>query len=164
MGLAPLARSYAQVVGDRAFLLFLVGFVLLMTIEFGRGNFIPVHLAHLFQPQTALGVRLDGVQAMSVLTAVNTVMIVALTVPVSTWVKGRDLTRLMAVGFALFAAGFAVLNASLSLPVLIAASVLLSLGELLYVPTRQTLLADMVPVDRRGAYLAVSGQTFTVGK
>ncbi|WP_216326081.1 MDR family MFS transporter [Deinococcus aestuarii] len=164
MGLAPLARSYAQVVGDRPFLLFLVGFVLLMTVEFGRSNFIPVHLARFFPPQTALGVQLSGVQAMSVLTAVNTVMIVAFTVPVSTWVKGRDLTRLMAVGFALFAAGFAVLNASLSLPVLIAASILLSVGELLYVPTRQTLLADLVPEGRRGAYLAVSGQTFTVGK
>lgn len=164
MGLAPLTRSYTQVVRDRPFLLFLVGFLLLLTVEFGRSNFIPVHLAGFFPGQTVLGVHLDGVKAMSVLTAVNTVMIVVLTVPVSTWVKGRDLTRLMGLGFALFALGFAVLNVSLSLPVLIAASVLLSLGELLYVPTRQTLLAGMVPGEQRGAYLAVSGQTFTVGK
>lgn len=164
MGLAPLARNYAQVMGDRPFLLFLAGFLLLMTIEFGRSNFIPVHLAGFFPGQTVLGLHLDGVKVMSVLTAVNTVMIVALTVPVSTWVRGRDLTRLMTLGFGLFALGFAVLNVSLSLPALIAASVLLSLGELLYVPTRQALLADMVPGERRGAYLAVNGQTFTVGK
>ncbi|MBB5234769.1 DHA1 family multidrug resistance protein B-like MFS transporter [Deinococcus budaensis] len=164
MGLGPLARNYAQVMGDRAFRLFLLGFLLLMTIEFGRSNFIPVHLAASFPEQAVLGLTLDGVKAMSVLTAVNTVMIVALTVPVTGWVKGRDRTRLMTVGFGLFALGFAVLNVSLSLPVLIAASVLLSLGELLYVPTRQALLADMVPGERRGAYLAVNGQTFTVGK
>lgn len=50
------------------------------------------------------------------------------------------------------------------LGVLIAASAVLSVGELLYVPTRQTLVADLIPQDRRGAYLAVGGQVFTLGK
>ncbi|GAA5533533.1 MFS transporter [Deinococcus aluminii] len=164
VGLRPLLGSYAQVVGDRAYLLFLLGFVLLMSIEFGRQNFIPVHLAQAFAPQTFLGLPLTGVKAMSLLTAVNTVMIVAFTIPVSHWVKGHDLKRVMAWGFLLFAGGFAVLNGSVHLGVLIAGSVVLSVGELLYVPTRQTLLADMIPEDRRGAYLAVNGQVFTLGK
>ena len=69
MGFRPLARNYAQVMGDRPFLLFLGGFVLLMAIEFGRSNFIPVHLASGFPQQTVLGLNLDGVRAMSVLTA-----------------------------------------------------------------------------------------------
>lgn len=164
MGLRPLLGSYAQVVGDRPYLLFLLGFVLLMSIEFGRQNFIPVHLAGHFVPQTLLGLPLTGVKAMSLLTAINTVVIVAFTIPVSTWVKGRDLKRVMVWGFVLFAGGFAAFHGSLNLSVLIAASVVLSVGELLYVPTRQTLLADMIPEGKRGAYLAVNGQVFTLGK
>lgn len=164
VGFRPLIDSYAQVVRDRAYVLFLLGFVLLMSIEFGRQNFIPVHLAQNFAPQSFLGLNLTGIKAMSLLTAVNTLMIVAFTIPVSAWVRGRDLKRVMAWGFMLFAGGFAVLNGSVNLWVLIAASVVLSVGELLYVPTRQTLLADMIPEDRRGAYLAVNGQVFTLGK
>lgn len=164
MGFAPLARNYAQVVQDRPFLLFLLGFLCIMTIEFGRTNFIPVHLAAHFPTQAAFGVTLTGVKAMSVLTAINTLMMVAFTISVSTWVKGKDLRRLMFLGYALFATGFATLNAGTALGVLVAGSVLLSLGELLYVPTQQTLLAALIPEDRRGAYLAVNGQTFTVAK
>lgn len=164
MGIRPLLASYAQVISDRPYLLFLLGFVLVMTIEFGRQNFIPVHLAQHFAPQTWLGIDLTGVKAMSLVTAINTVLIVALTLPVSTWVKKHDLKRVMVWGFALFAGGFAVLHGSVNLTALILASVVLTLGELLYVPTRQTILADMIPGDRRGAYLAVSGQVFTLGK
>ncbi|EYB68591.1 integral membrane protein LmrP [Deinococcus phoenicis] len=164
MGWRPLLGSYAQVARDRTYLLFLLGFVLLMSIEFGRQNFIPVHLAQAFTPQTFLGLPLTGVKAMSLLTAVNTIMIVAFTIPVSQWVKGRDLKRVMAWGFVLFAGGFAVLNGSVHLGALIAGSVVLSVGELLYVPTRQTLLADLIPEGKRGAYLAVNGQVFTLGK
>lgn len=164
MGPGPLLRSYAQVVGDRAYLLFLLGFVLLMSIEMGRQNFIPVHLAQDFPTQTLFGVPLTGVKAMSLMTAINTVMIVLFTIPASRWVQGRDLRRVMAAGFLLFTAGFAGLNGSAHLGTLMLASVVLSIGELLYVPSRQTLLADLIPEDRRGAYLAVNGQTFTLGK
>lgn len=164
MGLKPLLNSYAQVISDRPYLLFSLGFVLLMSIEFTRQNFIPIHLAQHFPPQEVFGTVLTGIKAMSVLTAVNTLIIVALTIPVSSWVKRHNLKTVMVWGFGLFALGFAALQSSVHLGVLIAASVVLSVGELLYVPTRQTLVADLIPQDRRGAYLAVGGQVFTLGK
>lgn len=164
LGLAPLARSYAQVVRDRAFGLFVLGGILILSIEFSRNNHVAVHLAQFFPTAGWFGVRLDGIKAMSVLTAVNTLLIVALTAPVATWLKGKEERPLMHVGFGLFAVGFAVMAFSTSLPVLLLGTLVLSLGELLYVPTRQAALAELVPEDRRGAYLAVHGQVFTVSK
>lgn len=70
----------------------------------------------------------------------------------------------MALGFLLFAVGFAALYGSLNLWALVAGSVVLSIGELLYVPARQTLLADLIPEEKRGSYLAVNGQVFTLAK
>ena len=159
-----LLTNYGQVIKDRKFMLFLAAFVLMMSIEFGRSNAIPVHLAQHFTPLTVAGLQLTGVKAMSLLTAVNTLMVVALTIPVSNWVKRHDLQSVMLWGTALYAGGFVALYGLTDLTVLLIASIVLTMGELLYVPSRQTLLADMIPEDRRGAYLAVSGQVFTVAK
>ncbi|GGR73594.1 MFS transporter [Deinococcus seoulensis] len=164
LGLKPLLRSYAQVITDRPFLLFVLGGILILSIEFTRTNHVAVHLAQHFPRADWLGVTLDGIRAASVLTAINTLLIVALTAPVARWLTSRDPHRPMHAGFALFALGFAGLAYSTHLPTLIAATVILSIGELLYVPTRQALLADLIPEERRGAYLATHGQVFTISK
>ena len=44
------------------------------------------------------------------------------------------------------------------------AVIVLTIGELLYVPTRQSLLADIVDDSKRGAYMAMNGLVFQVGK
>ncbi|WLR46525.1 hypothetical protein LC065_13205 [Halobacillus litoralis] len=49
-------------------------------------------------------------------------------------------------------------------PGLFIAVIVLSIGELLYVPTRQSILADIVDDTRRGAYMAFNGLVFQFGK
>lgn len=70
----------------------------------------------------------------------------------------------MYVGFTLFAIGFAVCAFANNLAVLLLATAVLSIGELLYVPTRQTILAAIVDDNRRGAYMAFNGIIFQIGK
>ncbi|MFC6617567.1 MDR family MFS transporter [Deinococcus radiophilus] len=164
LGLKPLLGSYAVVARDPAFLLFTAGGIAILAIEFSRGNWAAVHLAQAFAPLNIGGQLIDGVRAMSLLTALNTALVVLLTAPVTAWVQKRPLEPTMYAGFVLFAAGFAALAWSTSLPLLLAATVVLTLGELMYVPTRQTRLADLMPADGRGAYLAVNGQLFTLAK
>lgn len=164
LGLRPLLRSYAAVARDPAFLLFTAGGIAILSIEFSRSNWAAVHLAGSFVPLTLLGQPVDGVRALSLLTALNTALVVLLTAPVTAWVTKQPQLRTMYLGFVLFAAGFAVLAYSVSLKALLAATVVLTLGELLYVPTRQSQLADLMPEGGRGAYLAVNGQLFTLAK
>lgn len=71
---------------------------------------------------------------------------------------------IMYVGFTLFALGFAVCAFANNLTVLLLATMVLSIGELLYVPTRQTILAAIVDDERRGAYMAFNGIIFQIGK
>lgn len=168
-GLLEMFKSYGQVLHDYRFLLYTIGGIAVMSIEYQRGNYISVRLAEDFQHFLVnfgpLGeVNLNGVQIVSVLTAVNTLFIVLFTVPIARWVTKRAQQPIMYVGFSLFAIGFAVCAFANSLIVLLIATAVLSIGELLYVPTRQTILATIVDDNKRGAYMAFNGIIFQIGK
>ncbi|WP_271000193.1 MDR family MFS transporter [Listeria seeligeri] len=168
-GLLEMFKSYGQVLHDYRFLLYTIGGIAVMSIEYQRGNYISVRLAEDFQHFLVnfgpLGeVNLNGVQIVSVLTAVNTLFIVLFTVPIARWVTKRAQQPIMYVGFSLFAIGFAVCAFANSLIVLLIATAVLSIGELLYVPTCQTILATIVDDNKRGAYMAFNGIIFQIGK
>ncbi|MBC2237603.1 MDR family MFS transporter [Listeria innocua] len=168
-GLVGMLKNYGQVLHDYRFLLYTIGGIAVMSIEFQRSNYISVRLAEDFQALLVhfgpLGnITLNGVQIVSVLTAVNTFFIVLFTVPVARFVTKRAQQPIMYVGFTLFAIGFAVCAFANNLAVLLLATAVLSIGELLYVPTRQTILAAIVDDDRRGAYMAFNGIIFQIGK
>ncbi|HHQ1268320.1 TPA: MDR family MFS transporter [Listeria innocua] len=168
-GLVGMLKNYGQVLHDYRFLLYTLGGIAVMSIEFQRSNYISVRLAEDFQALLVhfgpLGnITLNGVQIVSVLTAVNTLFIVLFTVPVARFVTKRAQQPIMYVGFTLFAIGFAVCAFANNLAVLLLATAVLSIGELLYVPTRQTILAAIVDDNRRGAYMAFNGIIFQIGK
>ncbi|ECQ6352153.1 TPA: MDR family MFS transporter [Listeria innocua] len=168
-GLVGMLKNYGQVLHDYRFLLYTIGGIAIMSIEFQRSNYISVRLAEDFQALLVhfgpLGnITLNGVQIVSVLTAVNTLFIVLFTVPVARFVTKKAQQPIMYVGFTLFAIGFAVCAFANNLAVLLLATAVLSIGELLYVPTRQTILAAIVDNDRRGAYMAFNGIIFQIGK
>ncbi|MBC2156801.1 MDR family MFS transporter [Listeria innocua] len=168
-GLVGMLKNYGQVLHDYRFLLYTIGGIAVMSIEFQRSNYISVRLAEDFQALLVhfgpLGnITLNGVQIVSVLTAVNTLFIVLFTVPVARFVTKRAQQPIMYIGFTLFAIGFAVCAFANNLAVLLLATAVLSIGELLYVPTRQTILAAIVDDDRRGAYMAFNGIIFQIGK
>ncbi|ECC1681465.1 TPA: MFS transporter [Listeria innocua] len=168
-GLVGMLKNYGQVLHDCRFLLYTLGGIAVMSIEFQRSNYISVRLAEDFQALLVhfgpLGnITLNGVQIVSVLTAVNTLFIVLFTVPVARFVTKRAQQPIMYVGFTLFAIGFAVCAFANNLAVLLLATAVLSIGELLYVPTRQTILAAIVDDNRRGAYMAFNGIIFQIGK
>ncbi|MBC8830842.1 MFS transporter, partial [Escherichia coli] len=84
------------------------GGIAIMSIEFQRSNYISVRLAEdvkvLLVHLGPLGnISLNGVQIVSVLTAVNTLFIVLFTVPIARFVTKRAQQPIMYVGFTLFA-------------------------------------------------------------
>lgn len=168
-GLMGMLKNYGQVLHDYRFLLYTIGGIAIMSIEFQRSNYISVRLAEdvkaLLVHLGPLGnISLNGVQIVSVLTAVNTLFIVLFTVPIARFVTKRAQQPIMYVGFTLFALGFAVCAFANNLAVLLLATMVLSIGELLYVPTRQTILAAIVDDGKRGAYMAFNGIIFQIGK
>lgn len=169
VGIAAVFRSYRKVMKDRRFLLFTLAGIAIMTVEFQRNNFVSVRLAEELKHLTiSLGnmgtVTLDGVRILSLLTAVNTVIIVLFTGAIAKWVTGRPQKKIMFTGFLLFSLGYAVTAFSNQLLILFIATVVFSFGELLYVPTRQTILAEIIDESSRGSYVAFNGIIFQLGK
>ncbi|UFU00331.1 MFS transporter [Radiobacillus kanasensis] len=168
-GLVPLFKSYQAVIKDIPFILFTLGGIAILSLEFQRSNYISVRLEQDFIPKvfdyfSTYSFSIDGIKLASLLTVVNTLMIVLFTAAVSKGIQEKAEQPIMYVGFVLFGVGFAIMAFSNNLVILVLASVILSLGELLYVPTRQSILADIVDDSKRGAYMAFSGFVFQIGK
>jgi DHA1 family multidrug resistance protein B-like MFS transporter len=168
-GIKPILKSYQVVMKDLPFLLFTLAGIAVLSIEFQRNNFIAVRLEEetpnqLWHWGSSLFVKIDGIRLMSLLTVENTVLIVLFTAFVARLIRNKAEQPIMYIGFILFGIGFALMAFSNSLPMLFTAGVILTIGELMYVPTRQSLLADIVDDSRRGAYMAFNGFVFQFGK
>ncbi len=168
-GFKALAASYYTVVRDIPFIWFTLGGIAILSIEFQRNNFIAVRLENEIIPKTLdifgqMFVTIDGVRLLSLLTVENTLIIVLFTAVIAKWIQKRPLERLMYIGYALFGLGYAFLAFSNHIAGLFIAVIVLSVGELLYVPARQTILADIIDDTQRGAYMAFNGLIFQVGK
>ncbi|MEI5907445.1 MFS transporter [Bacillus spongiae] len=168
-GIKPLIMSYGLVMKDWPFIAFTLGGISILSIEFQRNNFISVRLENEIIPQTIqlfniFSFTIDGIKLLSLLTVVNTVMIVLFTAAATKWIKGKQEKSIMYIGFILFGLGYFIMAFSNHILTLFLSVVILSIGELLYVPTRQSLLADIVDDSKRGAYMAMNGLVFQVGK
>jgi MFS transporter, DHA1 family, multidrug resistance protein B len=168
-GLRPILESYQTVIKDSRFILFVLGGIAILSIEFQRTNYIAIRLkeqfgSHLFHMLGFVHFTLDGVRVLSLLTVENTLIIVLFTGAVTKWLHSKNNERMMYIGFGLFGIGYAWFAFTNDLPSLIFAVLVLTIGELLYVPTRQSKLAEIVDDGRRGAYMAFNGFVFQIGK
>ncbi len=168
-GIKPILQSYKTVITDLPFVLFILGGISVLAIEFQRNNFIAVRLEEEILPRAfsffgGLDFSIDGIRLLSLLTVENTIIIVLFTGVVAKWIRNKPEQPIMYTGFILFGLGYAVLAFSNHFLILAIAVVVLSVGELLYVPTRQSILADIVDDSRRGAYMAFNGFVFQIGK
>jgi DHA1 family multidrug resistance protein B-like MFS transporter len=168
-GFKPIIESYQAVIRDLPFVLFTLGGIAILSIEFQRNNFISIRLAkeihtHVISLWGNVNITLNGVKLLSLLTVENTLIIVLFTAFITKWLKSKSEKTIMYLGFLLFGLGYSVLAFSTNLVFLFAAVIVLSIGELLYVPTRQSLLAEIVDDSRRGAYMAFNGFVFQIGK
>ncbi|MFE4637717.1 MFS transporter [Streptomyces sp. NPDC056773] len=158
-GPGAMLRGYLAVARDRLFLRQLTAAALISAVEMQIGYYIAVRLADEFPRQTLATIgswapAVDGVVILGILRALNAALVVALVLAAKNLLaRASERTRLYA-GIGVFTAGYMVWAVSNSAWVLIAAAVLLTLGEIASIPVRQTLLADLVPEHSRTKYMA----------
>ncbi|MRX72434.1 MFS transporter [Bacillus lacus] len=168
-GFRSLWGSYRSVMADTPFLLFTLAGIAILSLEFQRNNFVAVRLEEEIQSAAYFtwlggGIELDGVKLLSLLTIENTLLIVLLTAAAAKWLQNKSEELYMYVGFILFGLGFGIMCFAADFYLLALSVFILSIGELIYVPTRQSLLADMIDESKRGAYMAFNGFVFQIGK
>ena len=76
--------------------------------------------------------------------------------PIPAWLK-------LGVAMPLMGVPFLLLNVNGSVPVIAVVIVLFVIGEMLWVPTSQAVVAALAPSDIRGAYMGAFGGTWSVG-
>lgn len=158
---AGLASNYAQVLKDKTFLLFLTAGVLILSLEQQLDKYISVRLAQDIQPQTLLAgwpfsFELDGYLMLGILRFENTLLVVLLATVLTKSLKRFADRRVLSVGMGMFTLGFAVLGFSESPWLLVAAMLVGTVGEVMYIPVKQAILGDLVPAEARGSYMAVN--------
>lgn len=109
-------------------------------------------------------ISIDGTKMIGLLTTTNTLIIVLCTAPFSLWLNRHNQRHLFIVGVIIFASGFAIQASTTHFYWLLLSSIILSCGELLCIPIRQTQLATLMPAQQRGAYIAFNGATFQISK
>ena len=69
---------------------------------------------------------------------------------------------MMAIGTVFYMIGFTCLASCPLMPVFAAAIVIITIGEMIVVPTSQSLAANFAPEDMRGRYMAVFGLSWAI--
>ena len=140
--------GYWDVLRDVTFTLF-IGACILMTVVY-------------IQLYTTLGVYLrdtHGVseQAYGYLMSLNATAVVLLQIPIARRIARYRPMTMMALGTLLYAIGFGMYGLVSSYVLFIVAMFIITVGEMVVMPTSQALVAKIAPEDMRGRYMAVFG-------
>jgi DHA1 family multidrug resistance protein B-like MFS transporter len=162
---AGMGASYKTVFKNKLFMTFLAAALLCGALENITNNYGRVRLNQdIATPQTmfTLGdwvVTADGLQLFAFLQAMNALIVVLFSAVVRKWVHRFGHRNALLAGIALSAAGYAVIIVN-NWPLLLGISMIIAtIGEITWVPVKQTILADLAPTENRGVYMAVAGLT-----
>jgi len=92
--------------------------------------------------------------------SLNGVLVVFCELPLTTVTRRFSTRRVMAVGYLLCGAGFALNALAHTIPALVGCMVLFTLGEMVMMPMSSAYLANLAPPHMRGRYMGVSGLTW----
>jgi MFS family permease len=145
--------GYRHVLRDFAFMAFLLASILMLLVYQQMYNTLPVYLrdTHGFTP-SAYGFLLTS----------GAITVVLLQFWVSRFIKDRPPFLMMAVGTVFYAIGFSMIGFISVYFLFVLAIVIVTMGEMIIMPTSQALTANFAPADMRGRYMAVFGLSWAI--
>jgi MFS family permease len=138
---------------DTTFLIFLSGAFLVGIVFFQHESALPLYLVQYLHLSPAF---------YGMLFSINTLLIVALEVPLNTATAHWPSTRSLIVGCLLFAIGFGALGVIASPLGVIATVVVWTFGEMMLFPAMAAHLAEIAPEKRRGAYMGAYSMSLSL--
>ncbi|WP_125607427.1 MFS transporter [Lapidilactobacillus bayanensis] len=145
-------RSYATVFVDTPFVFFLLSELLVNVIMNQPGAYLAVHLGNDFHSMRFLGLEIYGQRMLSGITLINTVMIVTSLGFFTKLTQKLSLFRAYVLGLGIQATGYAAAFVLNDFWPLVLCAVYLTVGEMILVPSSQTLRADLMNPEKIGAY------------
>lgn len=157
-------QKYIEVLKDKIYLFFMLGSILLFSIEHQLTNFIGVSIAEKVGPQNVLGLELDGQKLLGILKSENTLIIVLGSFIVPLIFKWINQKSKLLIGVALFTVAYFILTIQYNPLVLICAMFIGTVGQLAYNPVKQVILGRIAPDHMRGTYMAFNQMATYVGE
>ncbi len=148
------AGRFRDVVSDRRFVAF-VGIALLVFVVAGQ-------LVSTLSVFTVDRLGFSEAQFGGLLT-LNGLLVVVFQYPLARALTRFPRHRLLALGSALYGAGYLAFGLSAAYPVLLGAMVIVTCGEMVFAPHTLAVAADLAGTGRRGRYLGVFGLAETLG-
>ncbi|MBY0219148.1 MFS transporter [Paenibacillus illinoisensis] len=148
--------NYRTVMKDSLFILFILSSMLLFSIESHLANFIAIRLENNIHNVELWNWTLDGIQVYGYLRTENTILVIALSILFTQFIKKWPEKRTMFIGFSMYILGYVILSYSNQVWILFGIMVIAVLGEVLFVPIYESLLGDLAPENLRGSYMALN--------
>jgi MFS family permease len=150
----PERGSFAIIRRDRIFLLFLVSGMLAYLVYVAFEVVLPISLtsSHGLAPA-----------AWGVLVILNPAMVTFFQLRLTRAVAGIPPAVKLGVAMPLMGFPFLLLSVSAAIPVVLVVIFLFVIGEMLWVPTSQSVVAGLAPAHARGAYMGAFGSGAAVG-
>lgn len=146
--------GYRQVLQDRALLAFCGAMVLIVIVYSQTWTIFPVYLKSQYGiPENQYGL----------LTALNAAMVVTMQFAVTRITSRFPRAEMMALGAFLYAIGVGTIGWSDSYWRFALNIVILTLGEMVLIPTGAAFVANLAPLHLRGRYMAIQGLATGIG-
>jgi MFS family permease len=150
----PTRGSFAVIAGDRPFLVFLVSSALAWLVYVAFEVVLPISLvsSHGYSPAT-----------WGFLVIVNPVMVTFFQLRLTRRLADVSAAAKLAIGLPLMGLPFLLLPVYAAVPAVAAMIFVFVIGEMLWVPSSQSLVAALAPEDLRGAYMGAFGSMAAIG-
>ena len=150
----PARHSFGVIARDRPFLLFLVSSGLAWLVYVSFEVVLPISLvgSHGFAKYT-----------WGFLVVVNPIMVTLLQLRLTQWLRPVPGALKLAIGLPLMGLPFLALPVVDAVPAVAGMIFVFVIGEMLWVPTSQAIVAGLAPEDIRGAYMGAFGSMSAIG-
>lgn len=155
-----LIANYATAAHDKRWLFFIVGTALYSAAEFSLQKYTGVRLAAEFSSITLFSLDINGVKMLSILQAINTLMVVLFSFSIARLLENKSEKAVLITGMLMNVIGYGVLAMSNSIYILIPLTITATLGELASSPIMNSRKANLIPEDNQASYLSLSGLSF----
>jgi MFS family permease len=146
-------KGYGVVFKDRIFMAFLLISTLMVIVYIQMNSTLSVFLRDF---------RATPPQGFGYILSMNAAMVVLFQFWISRRLDAKRPLLVMAIGTVLYAIGFAMYGFVYTFPLFLVAMFIITIGEMMTVPTSQALVASFAPEDMRGRYSAVYGLCWIV--
>ena len=150
----PQQGSFGAIMRDRPFVLFLVSSIFAWVVYVSYEVILPISLveAHGLAPAT-----------WGFILIVNPLLVTLFQLRLTNALREISAAVKLAVGLPLMGIPYLLLPVYDPLPVILGVLVLFVIGEMLWVPSSQSVVAGLAPADIRGAYMGAFGGAAAVG-